>query len=206
MSKNKGFIVGTAVFGVLSLAIFVFCLASGGSYAGQLESQATQITTLENEIAAKTAAISAGNSAVVQSVSGIDLERVAHDDGVAEAFIRKVTTWDSWESYTAMRSEIMETYDIGASSNFAQVFLPDYPSKTDPAGNAYNDIDLQKLSCAYESMKSMPCAIRAAQYDYFTIVTCSGAKDGQASHFNFIMTYTVDGAGNLINLDAYTLT
>ena len=205
MSKKTCIII-TAVVAVITAAIAVFCMMSGGSYDSQLEEQAAVIRELENDIAAKTAVLTAGSSAVVTETSGIDLKRVAHDDEVALEFIKKVTTWNNWADYTAMRAEIMEQYQVNASSNFAKAFLPDYPTNTDPAGNEYNEIDNQKLSCSYKAMKSMVCGINGAQYDYFTIVTCAGAKDGVASNFNFIVTYTVDGVGNIFNLDAYTLT
>ena len=193
----------------VALAVMILCIVvssfMGGSGNKELAQQELQITQLNNEIAAKSAAISSGNANVVGAVTGIDLARVQTDDEIAKAFISSITTWSNYNEYVDARLGLIENYGVQSNSNLLKVFLPEYPDVYDREGNSYNFVDYYKLSCQYRGMKSMVRDITDGVYQYFTIVTCSGVKDGNGGNFNLAMTYSIDSAGNIFGFDAYTL-
>lgn len=194
-----------AVFVVALIAVLVVGAVIGGSHKSALDAQAQEMVGLQNQIETQRAQVSAGSGAVVQATTGIDLDRKAKDDAVIKEFANKVMTWHSFDEYTEMRSEVLEKYSLSAASRFASVFLPDYGTVSDADGVEYNLIDYAKISCEYRGMKSIVSGINNAYYNYFVIVTCAGSRDGAGSTFNVILTCTVDGAGSISNLEAYTL-
>lgn len=192
---------------VLVLAIVLIAnVVSGSGRSSTLKDQRTEITNLSNQVESQRASVQAGSSSVVQQTTGIDLERKDKDDAVIREFAKLVTTWSTHDEYTAMRAEVMEKYALSESSRFATVFLPSYGSITDGAGVEHNLIDYNKISCSYRGMKSIVSGISGGQYSYFVIVTCAGGRDGATSTFDVVFCCSVDGIGNISNLEAYTLT
>lgn len=197
-----------AAMGGAVLVLVIILIISAVTGAGQksaLEAQASEIANLQNQVETQRAQVSAGSGSLVQSTTGIDLARKAKDDEAIKKFVETVTTWDSYESYMAMRSEIMETYALNAADRFSKVFLPDYGSITDADGTEHNVIDYSKISCEYRGMKSVVSGISGNVYSYFVIVTCGGGRDGNKSAFNVVFCCSVDGNSNISNLEAYTL-
>lgn len=208
MGTNKNLlcvIAMTASVAILVIMI-IFGAVSGSRHNSTLESQASEIASLQNQVEVQKAAVQAGSSSVVQQVTGIDLERKSKDDEVIKNFAQRVCTWSTYEEYMAMRGDVLSKYSLSESSRFATVFLPSYGSIKDKDGTEHNLIDYNKISCSYRGMKSIVSGISGAQYSYFVIVTCAGSKDGSSSTFNVVFCCDVDGLGNISNLEAYTLT
>ena len=204
-NKNLFCIIGITASVVILIVVLAVGGISGSKHNATLTAQTNEITSLKNQVEVRRNEVQAGSGSVVQQVTGIDLERKAKDDGFIKAFAEKVCTWDSYESYMAMRGEILSQYALSESSRFASVFLPNYGSITDGEGVEHNVIDYQKITCAYRGMKSIVSGISGGQYSYFVIVTCAGGKDGATSRFNVVFCCDVDGLGNISNLEAYTL-
>ena len=193
----------------IAVVVMVLCIIAsqfmGKSGNKELAAQAQQIQQLNNEIATKSAAISSGNSNVVGAVTGIDLARVQTDNEIAKEFIESITTWSDYNEYVDARMNLIDKYGVQTNSNLLKVFLPEYPDVYDREGNSYNFVDYYKLGCHYRGLKAMVRDITDGVYQYFTIVTCSGVKDGNGGDFNLAMTYSIDTAGNIFGFDAYTL-
>lgn len=206
IKENLLYFIAMGVAGVLLVIVLVVGSVLGGSHNGKLNKQAGEIANLQNQIETQKAQVSAGAGSVVQSTSGIDLARKSTDDAIIKEFAQLVTTWNSYDTYMEMRKEVMEKYALSESDRFSTVFLPDYGSITDGDGVAHNLIDYAKISCEYRGMRSIVSGINSAMYSYFVIVTCAGGRDGNTGPFNVVFCCTVDGAGNISNLEAYTLT
>lgn len=188
---------------IISIVVSSF---GGNSSASEIEQQEAQIAALENEIAAQSAAISSGNANVVSNATGIEISRVQHDDEIAKGLIQRMTTWNSYEEYCAIRYEVMDKYGLVSNSHVMKVFFPEYPDIQDMSGNSYNFIDYYKLSCSYSGMKSMVRGISdSGKYSYFTIVSCKGIRNGNGGSFSVAFLYSVDANGTISEFDAYTL-
>ena len=190
----------------LMLLVIAFCSLTGNSTAKELGQQEVTIQKLENEIAALSAKISAGNETVVSNTTGISMERVSHDNDIVRPLLQTMTTWTNYQEYTNARLDIMENYGLSAQSAVMKTFFPEYPDISDREGNSYNFIDYYKLSCNYRGMRSMVRGISdTGVYSYFTVVGCTGNKNGNGSSFNLALLYSIDANGRISEFDAYTM-
>lgn len=193
-NRNMPYILGLVACLVVVLVVTAVSGSGVRSLERELSAQQTEMADLGNQISVKRTQVNQGTQGVATQVTGIDLARVQKDNEIAKELISKVTTWSSQAEYDALREEMMLTYHLEARDRFMSTFLP-----------ATTDIDALQLNCHYSNMKAMVSNIAGAKYSYFTVVTASGSRSGATASFNFIMTYDIDGNGNLSNLSAYTL-
>ena len=202
---TKPYYITMGIAFLAMVLVIVFSNITSGSSNKELDEQVRQIQVLENEIAVKSAEISAGNANIANKTLGLDMERGARDDESARSLLTTLTTWNNYEQYAAARLQMVDTYGLPTTGRFLTTFFPEYPDVKSPEGEPVNFIDAYKLSCAYRGMKSMIRGSENGVYSYFTIVTCSGNKDGSGSNFNLAVMYTIDESGRVYDFDAYTL-
>lgn len=196
--KDRGFVI----LGACSILILVLVAGFLGmrerSYGITMEQQRRQVIDLENQLAVKQAELDTTQHAVIRDLTGLDMDRKAKDDEVARAFISRVTTWNGIDEYKAMRADVIKEYNLNSTSSFLTVFLPGTPGAHILSGMEY--------SCRYDSMDSQVYSINADVYSYFTKVkfVAAGPGGGTAT-VTVIFMYTVDGDGNIGNMNAYGL-
>ena len=182
--------------------------ASVSHQSKAIEEQENQIYDLQNQLDIKTQTASAGQTQLVLDTTGLSEERKATDDAIAEAFAKRVLTWDNGKDYDAMREEIKSEYDLTEDSDFMQVFLHKYNNPVQPNGETIYYIDTHEINCQFESLESYVTNIQNDKnglYSYFAFVRFSSSdKGGNEGFATVIMTYDIDADGNLTNIHGYT--
>lgn len=139
-------------------------------------------------------------------ITGIDMNRVRTDDGVAEAFLKKIFTWSSAEEYNNIRDDLVNSTFV-QNENFLSTLFPELKIEQDVEGNDTNIIDdniYGQLNMKYDSMTSHVTEINGTTYSYFTeVIVTSEVSDGTSRIGNIVVTYSVDKDGNILNLNAY---
>ena len=133
-------------------------------------------------------------------ITGIDMNRVRTDDGVAEAFLKKIFTWSSAEEYNNIRDDLVNSTFV-QNENFLSTLFPELKIEQDVEGNDTNIIDdniYGQLNMKYDSMTSHVTEINGTTYSYFTeVIVTSEVSDGTSRIGNIVVTYSVDKDGNL---------
>lgn len=203
-----------STIGVIIIMIIVIALTAVGSniytnyWSKKLDEQENQIYDLQNQLDIKSQTASAGQTQLVLDTTGLSEERKATDDAIAEAFAKRVLTWDNGKDYDAMREEIKSEYDLTEDSDFMQVFLHKYNNPVQPNGETIYYIDTHEINCQFESLESYVTNIQNDKnglYSYFAFVRFSSSdKGGNEGFATVIMTYDIDADGNLTNIHGYT--
>ena len=191
------------VCGVLMAGGFVTAGVANAKHDDYLSGQSAKIAELENKKDVLDAAYSDANEEAIKVASGIDMARVAKDDTVAKKLIERVCTWDSKESYDGMRNGVMKDFGLEETSPFVKVFMPKITDvKLDD--KVMNEIDSNGLNMEFVRMESNVIGISGDKYTYLTTVTIqSSDKTGASAEGESVFIYTVDGKGNLSDLNAY---
>ena len=195
------------------IGCIVICLASVIMYVttvnnnnATLDAQSARIAQLRQDIANKSASLQESQSQAVQTTTGLNAARVAQDNAIAQAFLKDVMTWDSWDTYDAIRRRCINEYGLDPESRFMSVFLPAVPTRTSNDGTVYNRIDVEGLNCTYEGTTSYVRGINGTTYSYFATVGWSvTSPEGYEGSATAIFIYSIDVNGDIIDLDAYTL-
>lgn len=212
-SKRKAAVLNMFCIGMAVLLVFGICL-----YFLIKESNVSELRNLDDEIQKQETALNQLNAdaeavdhEVVSEVSGLDMARVQSDDIKAEAFLKKVLTWGSYEEYNSIRESLMSEYDLTDDSDFMTTFLPAIPVVEDADGNKYNVIDKalssgEELNLKFVSMTSHVTGIVEDSYSYFTEVSVSSnSVNGGTAIGRCIFEYTVSEDGKLSDLHGYTI-
>lgn len=171
----------------------------------QLSAQSSKILELSNQKETLAAAFNDASDEATKVASGLDMARVAKDDLVAKKLIKQVCTWDSKESYDAMRNDVMSKYKLADDSAFVRVFIPEVKD-VDVGGRKINEIDANGLNMEFMSMDSNVTNISGDKYTYLTTVKIQSSDSvGASAEGLSAFIYTVDGDGNLSDLNAYNI-
>lgn len=201
---NKRFIM--VVCGITIVLLFGSILAyafNSREIQNTLAGQQNEIYDLTNELDVKKAEAKANTTKLIESSTGLKLDRVSKDDEIAETFISSVLTWNDGTKYDTMRSNIMTEYGLTENDEFMRVFLP---PNVKTADGVHNYIDTHKANCAYESMESYVTRVGTDVYSYFTFVTWSTSDMiGQEATSTCVFTYDINSDGKISNLGAYTM-
>lgn len=204
MTKKQ--VVPVVITLVLALLCGIIYMVNSSSWESKLSAQNKQIQQLQNQITVKEAANQNTTNTVVQQTTGLNQARVDSDKLIAEEFLEKIMTWDSYEEYQSLREWCMNTYGVEEDSKFLQIFMPEVVIATANDGSTYNRIDTSGLNVQYEGMDTYVTRITANNYSYFSFVTWSSHDSfGNEAATTAIFTYDINGNGELSNIDAYTI-
>lgn len=210
MSKKiKVSIIITVVFLVVMVVGVYLMKTAQTQFAETLAVQQTEMDQLKTQISVKTAEAAAKRDEVSAVVTGIDAERKLRDDDIAEEFAKRVTTWTGAEGYDAMRTQLMLDYpELDIASQFIRSFLPRRPQGTDiAASNISAEFESINTIC-YETVRVTDTDDFDADYDYryFATVRCrTNGKQGGIGTVSVVFMYTINEAGEMHNISAYTL-
>lgn len=205
--------IGITLCLLLAIGSLLFYVVNSTAWETGLSSQESEMYRLQNAVEAKKLTNTEKVQTVVKSTTGLNMERVRKDDAIVDEFLEMVMSWDSHNKYEAIRKQCEEDYGISPDSNFMQVFLPEVPIAVSSDGHKYNMIDDGDaehpggLNVRYEGFESYVTAISADVYSYFSFVDWS-TRDGEG-HENtstVIFMYDVNGDGDILNVDANTVT
>lgn len=207
--KSAPYFIIVAFCLVLSIASVSNYLFSQTRNAQTLADQYAQLESIQAEIDTKSKEYAQMERDTVQSITGLDSSRVQSDNKIAQDFLKKVLTWDSYEDYNNLREMCLSDYHVDPDSRFMKTFLPEVPLVVSKDGSEYNKIDLEGLNSRYESMNTYVRDINESTngtYSYFSFVDAS-VVDSKFTHgestMSLVFLYDVDADGNLLNLDAY---
>ena len=147
------------------------------------------------------------SKAYAAQVAGTDSNRIEADEASAEALFQTMFSWGDYDSYQNARETLITQYGVPENSDVMTTFFPD-AVETEPTkdGSTYNEIDLNRVNCAYEKMESHMTGQVGGVNSYFTIVTWSTLdKYGNEGMAKAAVTYDIDSEGNFSNVAAYTL-
>lgn len=171
----------------------------------QLMTQLAKISELSNKKETLMAAYDAASDEETKVASGLDASRVAKDDASAKKLIEAVCTWDSKESYDAMRKDVISKYKLADDSSFVKVFIPEVKN-VNVGDKSINEIDANGLNMEFVSMDSNVTNISGDKYTYLTTVTIQSSDSAGANAEGVsAFIYTVDADGNLSELSAYNI-
>ena len=195
---------GTIIAAVmLILTIAASYIITSGQNAS-LSALDGEIANLKSQIVLKEQTVANSEAQAVQAVTGLDKNRVDKDDKLMADLFEHIFTWDSYEGYCAIRNELIEEYDISASSSFMSQFMPAILDTTDSTGKHFNRIDVFGLNMSFENMESYCTYIKGDEYSYAAFVKISSADNmGNTGYNTFMVTYTTDIDGNITGLDAF---
>lgn len=198
-TKTKGSILVMVVAILLTLVAGLVLNSQTGTYEEAIFAQQEEIETLNTKITLAKANAAGHEQSVIQSVTGIDVERKYADDAVALAFAKKVMTWGNYDEYVQMRKDIMAEYNISGSSMFMINFLPSRPQGYTPDVNVSSHFDTIDTVCYSINEET-------GIYSYMAEVRCvtSGELGGSATVLSIFM-YSIDADGNISNLTAYNV-
>lgn len=198
------------LFVCCAIAVVIFignAIVNNTVYKQNLAEQSNQIQELTSKMEKNRVFINQTLNDAKSHVTGLDMDRVRTDDGIAEVFFKKIFTWSSAEDYTTIRNELMSREDV--NSNFLTTVFPELKEEQDENGesaNVIDDSDYGQLNMSYDSMISHVIGIDETTYSYFTEVTVlSEVEDGTSRIGNIVITYSVDKDGNVFDLNAYTV-
>lgn len=197
--KSKLTIILMVFVVVIALACVIFTNMNVRSYRSALSVQEDNILSLETQLSLAKANYEANQNQVLVEVSGVDLERKQADDEIARAFISKVTTWSDLATYTAMREEIVATYNLDESSYFLMAFLPLRPHGLNTSAGS--------VTSEFDSMESICVSMNedTGTYSYFTKVSVlTAGQVGGIGTLNCVFLYSVSSDGVLSDIVAYT--
>lgn len=198
-TKTKGSIMVIVAVVLLTIIVGVVLNSQKGSYESSMAAQQEEIEMLNTKITLAKANAAGHEQSVIQSVTGIDVERKYTDDEIAKTFAEKIMTWGNYDEYVQMRKDIMAEYNISGSSMFMMNFLPSRPQGYTPDVNVSSHFDTIDTVCYSINEET-------GVYSYMAEVRCvtSGELGGSATVLSVFM-YSIDADGNISNLSAYNV-
>lgn len=196
--------IGTIIAVVVLVLTFSVSYIISSGQSASLDGIDAEIASLKSQIVLKEQTVANSEAKAVQAVTGLDKNRTTKDDEIMTNLFEHIFTWDSYESYCAIRTELIEQHDISAGSTFLSQFMPEVVDTTDSTGKHFNRIDVFGLNMAFEKMETYCTYIKGDEYSYAAFVEISSADNmGNTGYNKFMVTYTTDIDGNIFNLDAY---
>lgn len=205
---------GSSAKSAVALALVVLACGSWSLAVwdtGRMDGEYSESEAYNESLSARVESLEASNLAVKSEAlaleTGMDAERVARDKDAAESLIGRVLTWDSFSSYSSMRESVKDELKLDEGSRFLDVFLPEVHETLPTAdGTVYNYIDLHGVNARYTGMRQHLCSTDGNFYSYMAFVEwASRDANGNEAYSDAVFLYSTDSDGNILDLDAYTL-
>ena len=178
-------------------------------YSRNLSEKSNQIQSLTAQIEKNRVLANQSLNDTKAKVSGLDMNRVRTDDGIVDAFFKKIFTWSSADEYNAVRDELLQSDMLDTNNSLLTTVFPELKKEQDVDGGSSNIIDdsiYGQLNMTYDSMTSHVIGIDDTTYFYFTEVTVlSQVDDGISNAGEIVVTYSVNKDGQSSDLNAYTV-
>lgn len=142
---------------------------------------------------------------VTKNATGVDVIRLENDKKIADEFIEKAMSWDSYEKYVSIREDLSKEYKLDEKSSFFTIFFPEVPNR-EVNGVNYNRIDYDGLNVNFEESTQYLIDIKDDSYSYFSLVEWN-TNDGKGNVVSTtdVFMYTIDKNGNVKDIDAFVI-
>lgn len=118
---------------------------------------------------------------------GVDLDRKAKDDVIAQEVFEHALTWTGKEQGMALILDIVDRYPDLPRSYSVGVFGIERRDEFERS---------KEIACAFKSFKSYVKSVSEDTYEYMAIVSFSQVlSDGTRLQKNFLTSYSLDSAG-----------
>lgn len=192
-------IMPTIVLAIVSVIACVVLNMQRNSTTEALNDIRAKTSQASNRLAVAQAANNSDGVSVNKAATGYDGDRKAHDDTIAEAMFRELTTFNNADEYVKARQKFIDEYHIDDHGQFLTVFMP---APTEAITNA---IKSGSLAISYRKMDSMPIGMDGNTYRYATFVTLGSNRGGGDATRDVLMTYSIDENGQIHDLTAAPL-
>ena len=192
-------IMPTIVLAIVSVIACVVLNMQRNSTTEALNDIRAKTSQASNRLAVAQAANNSDGVSVNKAATGYDGDRKAHDDMIAEAMFRELTTFNNADEYAKARQKFIDEYHIDDHGQFLTVFMP---APTEAITNA---IKSGSLAISYRKMDSMPIGMDGNTYRYATFVTLGSNRGGGDATRDVLMTYSIDENGQIHDLTAAPL-
>lgn len=182
------------ICGVLAVVLVIFSIRFVGSvreYQTTLADQKAEIATLQDTLKELK---DANDAADVKAEEAAKEDRSLRDNKLAGDFAKKLLTWDSYDTYTGVRTWLQESYQVAADDSLLTSFLPDLPKET-----------VENFNMKFEGATSYEVKTDGDVRSYFALCEVSNKIDGNTGKGHVGLFYTIDKDGKFSNLSAYTL-
>lgn len=144
---------------------------------------------------------------MLAEASDSNAARIERDSSIIDNMLSETLIWIDFEGYSNARKTAIEHYGIAEDSRFMTVYLPEVHETPDTAdGSTYNYIDVNGINVHYENKDLHLCGIDGDIYRYFAEVTTSSMdRYGNEGFAKSVLMCSVNGDGEITDVDAYTL-
>lgn len=159
---------------LLALVLTAGVVAGAVLMSGQAEltQQQQQIEHIEADIDADKADAAAHERDELRRSLGVDTERLARDRRMMEQLVGVAFTWDSGQTYSLAREQLVTEFAIADDSTFLTEFMPPSRFNVDADGRQYHALDATGLSSRVAGPIVMDVVgVRATEYHYVVMVT-----------------------------------
>ncbi len=208
MDKVKAFIKEHFIL-LLTIVIFLVMWIIGGSIRGSARKDYmavyNQLSDLKNQIDHDTINfVQEKTTATVGLLNGLDKERWQEDDVVITEWIYPAFNWDNADEYNTNRALYVER--LGGMNDFVIEVMPPYDPEyaAQTTENATVD-DGTGVNMHVTNFKSYVDSINDDVYSYVAVVTVTSTnKKGQTTTSDIILTYAINGKGEVRDFHAAT--
>lgn len=186
------------IVGLLVRGIFV------NSYENKLAVSNQQVVDISNQRDTNLSSQKSEKQAVLDKVTGLDLNRQKQDDEKAAGIFKSIFTWDSYKTYNDVKAKMINEYQMNES--VVKRLMPEVFEITSESDKKINEIDANKLNMNYVKLQSYVVKISGTDYSYITEVTVeSSDRAGNKASGKVLMTYDVAMNGQVSNINGFTL-
>lgn len=182
------------------VAAIVYYNVSVRSFEGNLAKEQEQMQELNDAITALKAEQSSARSTALSGATNLDYKRISRDFEVGRDILAHVGTWDSWKTYDASRTELMEKYGLSDDDQIVVELMPEVMNDTRFSEDGINTIDKQGLNMKTSSVEVYLVGMDKNSYSYLAEGILETKWDGRTASQRAMVMYSCDVNGNVSNI------
>lgn len=193
----------------IALVFCLFLLIVGNSISGsekkKYDAAFNQLNEVNNRISQDSITVTQQTNYVAKGlIGGLDKKRWADDDVIITEWIYPAFTFESAEEYNQHREIYVSR--LGVADDFVMEVLPPYIAGYSEARSESGTIDDgTSINMKITGFQSYVDGFKDDVYSYVAVVSCSSTlANGQTNTSDIILTYSINGKGEVMNFHAAT--
>lgn len=182
-----GFLGMCALFVVLDLLFAVWLMSSMTGANGRIAAQETELAALEEELAS----LGGPKSEEQKAGDNADDGEAAPSDAPELAFVKKLLTWDSADSYQEVRGWLKDSCGAGKGSQVLTEFMPKI------GADSFGDANMKLKEAEF---------YQVGEGQYFALCKVSNRIDGNTGTGRVGVSFSMGTDGKISGVSASTLT
>lgn len=194
---------------IVAFMCFLVCFIVGSaikdSASEKYEAMAKQLNDVNNQIESDNINLTQKSTYVSKGiVGGLDKNRWASDDTIITEWIYPAFNFNNDKEYNEHREIYVER--LGNSNDFVLEVLPPYiAGYTDARSELATIDDGSSINMKMTKFQSYVDGFKDDVYSYVALVTCSStSKSGNTNVSDIILTYSINGKGEVLDFFAAT--